>query len=119
MMRATSGWGAPTPGVGSSVGAGVGEGGPLPPEGRIMVRALRLKRDATDTSEFESTAVDSKGDFLIENLAPDTYEVEVFANVPAREGMRRVSAKQTVSTSVGSPGYVSLSLDIGGKGSDE
>jgi len=95
------------------------EGGPLPPGARLIVNALPLKRGSLDTSNSGAVEVDSKGDFVIENLAPDTYEVEVFVADPAQLGMKRISAKQTVTTSVGAPGYVSLSLDIRVKGSDQ
>jgi hypothetical protein len=92
------------------------EGVPLPPGWRVIVNTLPLKRGATPTSNYRPVEVDSKGDFVIENLVPDTYEVEVL--VVDQQGMKR-SAKQTVTTSVGAPGYVSLSLDIRVKGSDQ
>jgi protocatechuate 3,4-dioxygenase beta subunit len=95
------------------------EGGTIPPWQPITVRALRVKRDTMGPSGFESVSVDSKGDFLIENLAPDTYEVEASTAVPSKQGMRSVSTKQTVTTSSTDPGYVSLVLDIAGKGSDQ
>jgi protocatechuate 3,4-dioxygenase beta subunit len=85
----------------------------------ITVQARRAKRFTTDTSGSESTSVDSKGDFVIENLAPDTYEVEASTSVPSKQGMRTVLTKQTVSTSTAQPGYVSLVLDLAGKGSDQ
>ena len=94
-------------------------GGTLPPGRPITVRALRAKRLSTDVSGFESSSVDSKGDFVIENLAPDTYEVEASASVPSKQGMRTFSTKQTVSTSTAQPGYVSLVLDLAGKSSDQ
>lgn len=95
------------------------EGGTLPPGRPITVRALRASRSTTDNSGFEATSVDSKGDFLIENLAPDTYEVEASTAVPSKQGMRPVLTKQTVTTSATQPGYVSLVLDLAGKGSDQ
>ncbi|HXU39503.1 MAG TPA: carboxypeptidase regulatory-like domain-containing protein [Blastocatellia bacterium] len=95
------------------------EGGTLPPGRPITVRAVRAKRLSTDVSGFESTSVDSKGDFVIENLAPDTYEVEASTSVPSKQGMRTFSTKQTVSTATAQPGYVSLVLDLAGKSSDQ
>lgn len=95
------------------------EGGTLPPGRPITVQARRARRFTTDTSGFESTSVDSKGDFVIENLAPDTYEVEASTSVPSKQGIRSFSTKQTVSTSIAQPGYVSLVLDLAGKGSDQ
>jgi len=91
------------------------EGGSLPPGETLTVRARRSNGSETDFSGAESDEVDSKGDFVIENLAPDTYAVEVTAAVPSREGVRSVSAKQTVTTSRTQPGFVSLVLDIRGK----
>jgi hypothetical protein len=95
------------------------EGGTLPPGQPVTVRARRLNGVATDVSDSESAEVDSKGDFEIEDLAPGTYEVEVLAAVPAPQGVRSVTGKQTVTTSSGAPGYVTLVLDIRSKGSDK
>lgn len=95
------------------------EGGTLPPGRPITVRAVRARRFTTDTSGFEATSVDSRGDFVIENLAPDTYEVEASTSVPSKQGMRTVSTKQTATTSTAQPGYVSLVLDLSGKASDQ
>lgn len=94
------------------------DGGPLPAGARVIVNAVPLKGGSVHTSKWDAVQVDSKaGDFVIENLAPDTYVVEVFVTDPSQQGTNRVSAKQTVTTSVGAPGYVSLSLDIRVKGS--
>jgi protocatechuate 3,4-dioxygenase beta subunit len=95
------------------------EGGTLPPGQPVTVRARRLNDIWTPASDYESDEVDSKGDFEIEDLAPGTYEVEVSAAVPAPQGVRSVAAKQTVTTSSGAPGYVTIVLDIRGKGSDK
>lgn len=94
------------------------EGSAPPPLQTVTVRARRMNGGQPDFSDAESAEVDSKGDFVIEDLAPDTYEVEVTAAVPAREGMRNVSAKQTVTTSRAQPAYVSLILNIKGKDQD-
>ena len=91
------------------------EGGSLPPGQPLTVRARRLNGDQTDFSDSDSDAVDSKGDFVIEDLGPGTYEVEVTAAVPSRDGVRSVSAKQNVTTSIAQPGFVSLVLDIRGR----
>lgn len=93
------------------------EGGPIPPGARLIVNALPLKR-SMHTNNSGTAEVDSKGDFVIENLAPDTYEVDVLDSDPTQPEMKR-SAKQTVTTSAGAPGYVSLSLNIRVKGSDQ
>jgi protocatechuate 3,4-dioxygenase beta subunit len=95
------------------------EGGPLPPGETLTVRARRVSGDATGSFDSDSDEVDSKGDFEIEDLAPVTYEVEVSATLPAREGMRSVSAKQTVTASSAGPVFVTLVLDLRGKGSDK
>ena len=95
------------------------EGGPLPPGVTLTVRARRSNWDQNSFSHSDSDEVDSKGDFEIEDLAPGTYEVEVSAAVPAPQGVRSVSAKQTVTTSKGAPGFVTLVLNVRGKGSDK
>jgi hypothetical protein len=92
------------------------DGGSLPSGGTLSVRARRLSGQTIDFNESNSQEVDSNGDFEIEDLAPGTYEVEVFTPIPGQEGMRTSSAKQTVNTSTGAPGFVTLVLNLRGKG---
>lgn len=95
------------------------QGGSVPPGQRLGVMARPLNADRADFSSSGADEVDSKGDFEIEDLAPGAYEVEVLARVPAREGVRTVSAKQTVTTSKDAPAYVELVLDLSRKDSDK
>ncbi|HEY3134826.1 MAG TPA: hypothetical protein VGL29_02130 [Blastocatellia bacterium] len=88
------------------------QGGSLPSGGRLTVVARRLHGGAVYPSDTESGEVDAKGDFVIEDLAPATYEVEAFVFMPAREGMRSASAKQTVTASKNGPTNVELVLDL-------
>lgn len=95
------------------------EGGPLPPGVTLTVRARRVNGDAIGPVDSNSEEVDSKGDFEIEDLAPAAYEVEVSATLPARERRPPVSVKQTVTASSAAPVFVTLVLDLKGKGSDK
>src|SRR5712692_4198524 len=49
------------------------------------------------TSASEGSRVDAKGDFVIENIGPGEYEVEVSTSLPGSGVKRRVSAKQIVT----------------------
>jgi len=92
------------------------QGGTLSPDSEISVWA----RPLNSTSEsHRSLAVDAKGTFTIENLAPGDYEVEVSVNVQGSGASRRLSAKQTVSVTSGVPARTTLVLDLGAKGSDK
>ena len=89
--------------------------GTLQPGAKIRAQA-RSRND--ETSEFagvfgnQAVDVSSNGSFLIENLTPGSYEVEVFATVPGQRGSRNVSAKQTVTVTGDSPVDVDLVLDL-------
>lgn len=89
------------------------EGGSLPAGGTLSVRARRLGGPSIDPDDSDSEEVGSNGDFEIEDLAPGSYEVEVSATMPGQEGIR--STKQTVNTSVGAPGFVTLVLNVKAK----
>lgn len=84
------------------------QGGSLPPGGHLTVVARPMHGGVVDSSG----EVDAKGDFVIDALAPATYEVEASVFMQAREGMRSVSAKQTVTTSKSGSAYVELLLDL-------
>lgn len=89
------------------------EGGSLPSGGTLSVHARRLGGPSIDPDDSDSEEVDSNGDFEIEDLAPGSYEVEVSATMPGQEGIR--STKQTVNTSTGAPGFVTLVLNVKAK----
>ena len=60
----------------------------------------------------QSSRVDTKGDFVIENIGPGEYEVEVSTSVPGAGAKRRASAKQTVTVTTGTPAEVTLVLNM-------
>jgi hypothetical protein len=93
------------------------QGGTLPPESEISVWARPLNGRLNESQR--SLSVDVKGNFVIENLAPGDYEVEVTANVPGPGGSRRPSAKQSVTVTSGTPAQTTLVLDLSAKGSDK
>lgn len=86
------------------------QGGTLPPESEISVWARPLNGRLNESQR--SLSVDVKGNFVIENLAPGDYEVEVTANVQGPGGSRRPSAKQSVTLTRGVPAEVTLTLDL-------
>jgi len=98
------------------------QGGPLRPGASLTARARSLNAAPSDVPDFfgnGSVEVSSNGAFVIENLTPGSYEVEVFVTVPAPQGSRGVSARQTVTVTSESPAEVVLVLDLGGKASDK
>lgn len=110
-----------TPAIGVIRGRVTIQGG-AQPGARITARVRLLNSDSSDDSEVfgnESTLVSPNGTFVIESLTPGNYEVEVVATVPARQGSRSVSAKQTVAVTNERPAEVDLVLDTGGKASDK
>ncbi|HLF83161.1 MAG TPA: carboxypeptidase-like regulatory domain-containing protein [Blastocatellia bacterium] len=96
-------------------------GGALQPGARV--RALARSVNA-DPSEFANVwgnppaEVSPNGSFVIENLTPGSFEVEVFTFVPGQRS-RSVRAKQTVIVTRESPAFVDLVLDLSGKVSDK
>ena len=98
------------------------QGGALRPGARLTARARSLNAAPSDVPDFfgnGSVDVSSNGAFVIENLTPGSYEVEVFVTVPGPQGSRGASAKQTVTVTSESPAEVVLVLDLGGKASDK
>jgi protocatechuate 3,4-dioxygenase beta subunit len=104
-----------TPATGVIRGRVTIQGGTLQTGAKLRAQA-RSRND--ENSEFAgvfgnpSVDVSSNGSFLIENITPGTYEVEVFATVPGQRGSRNVSAKQTVTVTSDSPVDVDLVLDL-------
>ena len=60
----------------------------------------------------EGLPIDTKGDFVIENIGPGEYEVEVSTFVPGTGVRRKVSAKQTVTVTTGVPAEATLVLNL-------
>ena len=98
------------------------QGGALRPGASLTARARSLNAAPSEVPDFfgnGSVDVSSNGAFVIENLTPGSYEVEVFVTVPGPQGSRGASAKQTVTATSESPAEVVLVLDLGGKASDK
>ena len=96
------------------------QGGPLPAGVRITARARSANADPADFTDALGNLpveVGSNGSFLIENLTPGTYEVEVFTF--GQQGSRGARAKQTVTVTSERPAEVDLVLDLSGKPSDK
>lgn len=83
-------------------------------------RGLTLVVTATSPGNFRggTAEVDSKGDFVLENLAPGTYEVTVRAG-DGPPGSPGPVAKQTVTVNSGATVDITLVLDLRPKGNDD
>ena len=82
----------------------------------LVVRVTARSSTGTRGWDQWGAQVDAKGDFVIENMAPGSYEVQATTFALSQSGTRQAaSATQTVSISRGAPGQVSLSLDLGAK----
>jgi hypothetical protein len=95
------------------------QGGTLPPGANLSARARSVNTDPSPVFGSEFVDVSSNGTFVIENLGPGSYQVEVSAAVPAAGGVRSVSAKQTVVVTSARPAEVDLVLDLSGKAPDK
>jgi protocatechuate 3,4-dioxygenase beta subunit len=98
------------------------QGGTLQPGAKITAIARSVGRDPSDSPGIignPPVEVGPNGSFVIENLTPGTYEVEVFTFPPSQQGPRRVHATQTVVVTPEIPGAVDLVLDLSGKSSDK
>lgn len=95
------------------------QGGALPAGITLSARARPQKGDRRIFADVSQEEVDTNGDFVIENLAPGTYEVEVFSDLPVRQGGRNASAKQIVTAASGRPAEISLVLDLARKDTDK
>lgn len=93
--------------------------GGSPPPGSVT-SAVAMAMSGTRGHGQSAGQVDSKGDFVIENLAPGSYEVVATTYVAGSEGAKRViSGKQTVSVTSGIPTDISLVLDLSAKERDK
>jgi hypothetical protein len=80
-----------------------------PQDSSVWVSAQLLNGNM---STNQSSRVDTKGDFVIENIGAGDYEVEVSTLVPGAGAKRRASAKQTVTVTAGTPAEVTLVLNM-------
>lgn len=95
------------------------QGGALAPGAKLTVRAQPLNADPADLYGIQPVGVSANGTFVIENISPGNYQVEVFTAVASTQGARSVSSKQTITVTTERPAEVELVLDLGGKGSDK
>ena len=92
--------------------------GTVPPGAGIMALARSANSVRTDVNQ--SSSIDSKGDFVIEGVAPGTVEIEVVCYVNSASGEKGMaSAKQTVTVVSGVPAEVNLVLDLSAKERDK
>jgi protocatechuate 3,4-dioxygenase beta subunit len=97
------------------------QGGSLQPGAKVTALARPVNADRSDLAgigENQSAEVNPDGSFLIENLTPGTYEVQVSVWLPAQQGSRSVSAKQIVTAASDGPAEVEIVVDLG-KASDK
>lgn len=92
------------------------QGGTLSSDSEIYVWARAL--NSSVNNPHGASPVDTKGNFVIEALAPGDYEVEASVS-PQGPGSRRIYAKQQVTVTPVAPAQASLILDLGGKASDK
>ena len=111
-----------TPAIGVIRGRVTIQGGSLPRGAELTARARSVNSDPSDPGDFNgnlSVEVGSSGAFLIENLTPGSYEVQVSSSIPGQSGSRILGSKQTVTVTGNSPAEVELVLDLSRKGSDK
>lgn len=94
------------------------QGGALPSGATIRARARPVNSDSGDPLDSETTSVSPKGSFVIEDITPGSYEVEVFVILSGRSGARTVSARQVVVVTSERPAEVELVLNVSEKTSD-
>jgi hypothetical protein len=107
-----------TPANGAIRGRITFQGGPLPPGARVTARARLVNADPTGSvnmGENPSAEVNSNGSFLIENMTPGNYELQVSAWWPNQRSSRSVSAKQTVTVTGDTAVEVDIVLDLSGQ----
>lgn len=95
------------------------QGGDLPSGATIRARARPVNSDPSDPLASETASVSPKGSFVIEEITPGSYEVEVFVILPGRSGARTVSASQVVVVTSERPAEVELVLNVSEKTSNE
>ena len=96
------------------------QGGSLPKGAEVVALARPVNNDQPDIGDtYRRVDVSSTGAFIIENLTPGSYELQVTSSVPRQSGSRSVSSKQTVTVTGSSPVEVDIVLDLSRKGSDK
>lgn len=101
------------------------QGGPLPVDrstgSRMELWAVARPPGAPRSDSYKRFPIDAKGDFVIENLTPGDYEVDV-AGTYWNESLHEnhiASTKQTVTVIVETLAQVALVLDVSAKEPDK
>jgi len=93
------------------------QNGALQPGAKIRAIARPNSRsDSLNPTDFLGNAqveVSGNGSFIIENLTPGSYDVEVFTIIPGAQTARTLSSKQTVTVTAERPAEIELILDLG------
>jgi hypothetical protein len=91
------------------------ENGSLPPNGRFYIW-LRRVDDANPTGSFNDATpqIDSRGQFLLENMFPGTYEIHAGIGVQVSEGRTQMipGKKHEVVVTAGSNNNVTVTVDL-------
>jgi protocatechuate 3,4-dioxygenase beta subunit len=89
------------------------QGGTIGPGSSIVVSA-RLLSDSEGS--YRESGLNSKGEFVLDNLSPGNYEVT--ARLASPDEKRHASTRQTVTVMSGIPAEVGLTLDLKSKDDD-
>lgn len=92
------------------------QGGALQPGAMIRATARTNSRSGFNPADLlgiSPVEVGGNGSFIIDNLTPGSYEVEVFTVVPGGQTARTLSSKQAVTVTAERPAEVELILDLG------
>ena len=87
------------------------ENGPLPPGGRLHVQIIKTGEHSLG---MRPPDMDSRGNFMIDRLAPGTYELTAMAFDPSREANPEIgsSTKQIVNVAEGGVIEVTLKIEL-------
>jgi len=101
------------------------QGGPLPIDRStrdpVALEAVARPPGVPRSKSYERFPVDEKGDFVIKNLTPGTYDVDVAATYLNESFYKKqlASTKQTVTVIRDTPAQVALVLDVSAKEPDK
>ncbi|MEK6300880.1 MAG: hypothetical protein AABO41_09175 [Acidobacteriota bacterium] len=101
------------------------QGGPLPIDRStrdpVALEAVARPLNVPRGDSYKRVPVDANGDFVIENLTPGDYEVDVAGNYLNESFYKKhiASTKQTVSVAGESPAQVALVVDVRAKEPDK
>jgi len=91
------------------------QGGALQPGAMIRATARANSRSDLNSADLVGifqAEVSGNGSFVIDNLTPGSYEIEVFTVAPGTQTARTLSSKQSVTVTAERPAEVELILDL-------